>query len=283
MKDRRPGRKPRVAKAAGGQRTRFLGYFLDRGLAQLVRLADATPLGPGREFGSVEVDHDLNEDIEPIARKALGRVRKRAVSPPPGDGGAGLDAGGWRIEFFLLTEKYNARRLSEGYRQLFQTLQGAVRDRSDPEPEVAESIVPEGGRPPDCECVIRARWMPPARERKPGLKDATQRYRLESMPGRDAREHKGEKGKEPAGASAERRAEELRTSALPEGSLLTVSQAAELLGLDPSAVRWHCRKGNLQATKAGPRAWLITPAAAEQFRKDHLESRERPGPKRQVT
>ncbi len=47
--------------------------------------------------------------------------------------------------------------------------------------------------------------------------------------------------------------------------LLTVTQAAERLGLSAPQVRVHCAAGRLAARQFG-RAWLIEPAEVERFR-----------------
>ena len=44
----------------------------------------------------------------------------------------------------------------------------------------------------------------------------------------------------------------------------TVAELAELAGLTPNAIRWHCRKGNIVAEDTG-RVWLIPTDAGDDF------------------
>lgn len=60
--------------------------------------------------------------------------------------------------------------------------------------------------------------------------------------------------------------------------LLTVSQAAEELGLDEATVRWHIRNENLEALRVG-KSWVILRSALERFREKFADSRSKPGPK----
>ena len=48
---------------------------------------------------------------------------------------------------------------------------------------------------------------------------------------------------------------------------LSTVQAAERLGIDPSIVAWHCRKGNLAAEKIG-RDWLISTRSVDAMLRD---------------
>jgi len=47
-------------------------------------------------------------------------------------------------------------------------------------------------------------------------------------------------------------------------TLLTVTQAAAQLGLDPSLVRRYCRTGRIAAQQVG-RAWVLTQEALDAF------------------
>lgn len=59
--------------------------------------------------------------------------------------------------------------------------------------------------------------------------------------------------------------------------LLTLSQAAELLGLSPGTLRVQVERGALRARKLGT-FWTVTPAEVERYRQDHLGQR-KGGPK----
>lgn len=56
---------------------------------------------------------------------------------------------------------------------------------------------------------------------------------------------------------------------------MTLTEAAALLGLDPSTLRWQIRNRRLRARKLG-RDWHITPAEVERYRRESLGTR-RPG------
>ncbi len=49
---------------------------------------------------------------------------------------------------------------------------------------------------------------------------------------------------------------------------VTLIEAAALLGLDPSTLRWQIRKGKLKAKKVG-RDWQVTPREVERYRLEH--------------
>jgi excisionase family DNA binding protein len=52
-------------------------------------------------------------------------------------------------------------------------------------------------------------------------------------------------------------------------TMLTVSQAAERLGLDRSTLLRQITRGTLHATRLGS-VWVITPAEVERYRHAHL-------------
>ena len=49
---------------------------------------------------------------------------------------------------------------------------------------------------------------------------------------------------------------------------MTLNEAAEVLGLDPSSLRWQIKNNKLKATKRG-RDWWVTPAEVERYRKEN--------------
>lgn len=51
---------------------------------------------------------------------------------------------------------------------------------------------------------------------------------------------------------------------------MSLSKAAELLGLSPTTLRAQIDRGALKATKAGPRAWIVTRAEVERYRRENL-------------
>ena len=50
---------------------------------------------------------------------------------------------------------------------------------------------------------------------------------------------------------------------------MTLTEAAELLGLDPSTLRRQAEKRVLRARKVGP-IWTVTPHEVERYRREHL-------------
>jgi excisionase family DNA binding protein len=54
--------------------------------------------------------------------------------------------------------------------------------------------------------------------------------------------------------------------------LLTLAQAAELTGIDPSTMRRHIAEGKLKATKPG-HDWLVTRADLEEYKKLGIKPR----------
>jgi excisionase family DNA binding protein len=65
-------------------------------------------------------------------------------------------------------------------------------------------------------------------------------------------------------------------SANPKAQM-TIQEAAEKLGLADVTLRRQAVSGSLQAVKIG-RDWLVTPAAVDAYRADHL-GRRKPKPK----
>ena len=57
---------------------------------------------------------------------------------------------------------------------------------------------------------------------------------------------------------------------------MTVSEAAEALGIDPSVVRRRIRLGEMQARRVGPRLYLIP---TEEVARHKAMGRLKPGPK----
>ena len=53
---------------------------------------------------------------------------------------------------------------------------------------------------------------------------------------------------------------------------MTLIEAAALLGLDPSTLRWQIRNRRIRATKKG-RDWHVTPAEVERYRRESLGRR----------
>ena len=49
---------------------------------------------------------------------------------------------------------------------------------------------------------------------------------------------------------------------------VTIIEAAGLLGLDPSTIRWQIRKGKIRAKKVG-RDWQLTPREVDRYRREH--------------
>ena len=49
---------------------------------------------------------------------------------------------------------------------------------------------------------------------------------------------------------------------------MTLTEAAEALGLDPSSLRHQIANGKLRATKRG-RDWWVTPAEVKRYEKEH--------------
>ena len=49
---------------------------------------------------------------------------------------------------------------------------------------------------------------------------------------------------------------------------MTLNEAAAVLGLSPSTLRWQIHNGKLRATKRG-RDWWVTKAEVERYRRDH--------------
>lgn len=54
--------------------------------------------------------------------------------------------------------------------------------------------------------------------------------------------------------------------------MLTLREAAELLGLSPVTLRVQAERGTLRARKIG-RDWMVTPAEVERYREVHLRSK----------
>ena len=50
---------------------------------------------------------------------------------------------------------------------------------------------------------------------------------------------------------------------------MTIAEAAERLGLDPSTLRRQAEKGVLRASRLGP-IWVVTPREVERYRREHL-------------
>lgn len=56
---------------------------------------------------------------------------------------------------------------------------------------------------------------------------------------------------------------------------MTVTEAAESLGLSPRTVRQAIENGVMRARRVGP-LWTVTPAEVERYRAEHLGRRGRP-------
>jgi excisionase family DNA binding protein len=56
---------------------------------------------------------------------------------------------------------------------------------------------------------------------------------------------------------------------MPQGRMLTIAEAAELLGVRPDTLRQQAGKKILRARKPG-RDWLVSPAEVERYGREHM-------------
>jgi len=62
-------------------------------------------------------------------------------------------------------------------------------------------------------------------------------------------------------------------SKIPEGRMMTLVEAAELLDMHPDTLRQQAGKGILRARKIGGRYWIVSPAEVERYARHHRQNR----------